>query len=42
MDAKVIWKQGLSFTGRADTGFEVPLGAEPEVGGADDGSGRWN
>jgi putative redox protein len=37
MDAKVIWKQGLSFTGKADTGFEVPLGADPEVGGANDG-----
>lgn len=37
MDAKVSWKQGLSFTGSANTGFEVPLGAEPEVGGQDDG-----
>ena len=37
MDAKVTWKQGLSFTGTAETGFEVPLGAEPEVGGLDDG-----
>jgi len=37
MDAKVVWKQGLSFTGTADTGFEVPLGAEAAVGGAEDG-----
>jgi putative redox protein len=37
MDAKVIWHQGLSFTGMADTGFEVPLGADPEMGGANDG-----
>jgi putative redox protein len=37
MDAKVIWKNGLSFTGTADTDFELPLGAEPEVGGANDG-----
>ena len=37
MDAKVIWKQGLSFTGSAATGYKLPLGAEPEVGGADDG-----
>jgi len=37
MDAKVVWKQGLSFTGKADTGFEVPLGAATEVGGAEDG-----
>lgn len=37
MNASVHWDQGLSFTGTADTGFTVPLGAEPEVGGADDG-----
>ena len=37
MDAKVTWKQGMSFTGTADTGFSVPLGAEQAVGGADDG-----
>jgi putative redox protein len=37
MDAKVIWKQGLSFTGTADTGFELPLGAGADVGGAGDG-----
>lgn len=27
----------MSFTGTADTGFSVPLGAKPEVGGDDDG-----
>jgi putative redox protein len=37
MNASVTWKQGMSFTGTADTGFQLPLGAEPEVGGADDG-----
>ncbi|HTX92182.1 MAG TPA: OsmC family protein [Anaerolineales bacterium] len=37
MDAKAVWKQGLSFAGSADTGFEVPLGADPDVGGANDG-----
>jgi putative redox protein len=37
MDARVNWKKGLSFTGTADTGFELPLGADPEVGGANDG-----
>jgi putative redox protein len=37
MDAKVIWKQGMSFSGTAATGFEVPIGADPEVGGANDG-----
>ncbi|MEN8173276.1 MAG: OsmC family protein [Chloroflexota bacterium] len=37
MDAKVVWKGDMSFTGKADTGFEVPLGAHPAVGGANDG-----
>ncbi len=37
MNATVAWRRGLSFTGKADTGFEVPLGAESEVGGANDG-----
>lgn len=37
MEAKVIWSSGMSFTGTADTGFEVPLGADPSVGGTNDG-----
>ncbi len=37
MDAKVIWHQGLSFTGTSDSGFNVPLGADPESGGNNDG-----
>jgi putative redox protein len=37
MDAKVTWSQGMSFTGTAETGFNVPLGADPDVGGANDG-----
>lgn len=37
MNAKVNWNGKLSFTGSADTGFEVPLGASPEVGGDNDG-----
>jgi putative redox protein len=37
MDAKVIWKKRLTFTGTADTGFTVPLGASPSVGGDNDG-----
>ncbi len=37
MDAKVTWSQGMSFTGTANTGFTVALGAAPEVGGANDG-----
>jgi len=37
MNAKVTWHRGLTFSGEADTGFTVPLGANPEVGGDDDG-----
>jgi putative redox protein len=37
MNARVTWKGGLTFTGTADTGFSVQLGAEPSVGGDDDG-----
>jgi len=37
MEAKAIWHQGLSFTGTADSGYLVPLGASPKVGGDDDG-----
>jgi putative redox protein len=37
MDAKVIWKDKLSFTGTANTGFSLPLGADPLAGGDNDG-----
>ena len=37
MNAKVTWRGQLTFRGTADTGFSVPLGAEAEVGGAEDG-----
>lgn len=37
MDAKVTWDHGMTFSGTADTGFTVPLGAEPAVGGENDG-----
>ena len=37
MQAKVIWSRRLSFVGAAETGFQVPLGASPSVGGDDDG-----
>ncbi len=37
MDAKVTWSKRLSFVGEADTGFSVPLGANPLVGGDNDG-----
>ena len=37
MEAKVTWSQGLSFTGSAGSGFTVPLGTDPSVGGDNDG-----
>jgi len=37
MDAKVIWKERMSFEGTSDSGFKVPLGTSPNVGGDDDG-----
>jgi len=37
MQAKVTWSQRMSFTGTADTGFSLPLGAKPAVGGDNDG-----
>jgi putative redox protein len=37
MDATVSWKDGMTFNGSANTGFNVPLGADPSVGGANDG-----
>lgn len=38
MDASAVWKKGMSFTGTAFTSnFSVPLGADPKVGGANDG-----
>ncbi len=37
MNASVRWQGGLSFMGSADSGFAISLGADPSVGGADDG-----
>jgi putative redox protein len=38
MDAKVVWQKGLSFTGSAaGSGYSLPLGADPKIGGANDG-----
>ncbi len=37
MDAKVTWQGNLTFEGTANSGFKVPLGTEPEVGGNNDG-----
>lgn len=37
MKATVDWKGRLTFSGTADSGFDVPLGSYPEVGGDGDG-----
>jgi putative redox protein len=37
MDAKVIWKERMSFTGSSESGFSIPLGTSPDVGGDNDG-----
>ncbi len=38
MEAKVTWKNGLSFDGWASkSGFTMPLGTDAASGGADDG-----
>ena len=37
MDAKVTWQKRLTFTGTADSGFTLPLGSDPDVGGDNDG-----
>lgn len=37
MDAKVVWKQRMSFEGTSDSRFKVPLGTVAALGGDDDG-----
>lgn len=37
MDAKVTWKSRLSFEGSVPSGFTLPLGTDPAVGGDNDG-----
>ncbi len=37
MDAKVTWQGRMSFTGQADSGFQLNLGTDPAVGGDNDG-----
>ena len=37
MDAKVVWKERMSFSGTAESGFTVPLGTSPDGGGDNDG-----
>jgi putative redox protein len=33
MQAKVDWQEGMSFTGTADSGFDIKLDSKKEVGG---------
>ncbi len=37
MNAKVTWKNKLTFTGTADSGFTIPLGTSSDLGGDNDG-----
>jgi len=37
VEAKVKWQGKLTFTGSSDSGFQVPLGTDPAVGGDNDG-----
>jgi putative redox protein len=37
MDAKVSWKGKLTFVGTADSGFNIPLGTDQQLGGDEDG-----
>ncbi len=37
MEAKVVWKNGLAFTGTANSGFSVNLDSTVESGGSDSG-----
>lgn len=37
MDVKVTWKERLSFEAEGETKFVLPLGADPKVGGDNDG-----
>jgi putative redox protein len=37
VEAKVNWQGKLTFTGSSESGFQVPLGSDPAVGGDNDG-----
>ena len=37
MKATVNWKEGMTFTGRPDSGFDVLMDADPAVGGTNNG-----
>jgi putative redox protein len=38
MDARVTWKQRMSFNGTANSGFDIPIGTSVEHGGDCDGT----
>lgn len=38
MDAKVTWNSGLNFTGKAESGFDVPMDTTVEHGGSGQGT----
>jgi putative redox protein len=37
MQVALNWKQGMSFSGKADSGYTLDLSADADVGGAEDG-----
>ncbi len=37
MEAKVVWKNRMSFNGMSESKFTLPLGTDPEFGGDNDG-----
>lgn len=37
MQVALDWKQGLSFAGKAPSGFTLDVGADADIGGAEDG-----
>ncbi|KPL70077.1 osmotically inducible protein OsmC [Ornatilinea apprima] len=38
MEGKVTWRQGMSFTGEAASGWRIPIGTSRDHGGHDDGA----
>ncbi len=42
MEAKVTWQGRMTFHGTADSGFVVPLGADPSVGGTMMAHVQWS
>jgi putative redox protein len=37
MKATVVWKENLAFAGETNSGFPIPLDADPEAGGTNSG-----